>query len=109
MICRRLEREGYIVKAVENGLKGLKYLKSHKPDLILCDLMMPVMDGREFLKAVRQTDNGKNLPVIVLTAVGSELAEADSLELGATDFVNKTSSFDVLLARIRKALEVKTP
>jgi DNA-binding response OmpR family regulator len=73
----------------------------------LCDLMMPNMDGREFLKRVRSNPSARTLPIIILTAVDSDDNEVDLLDLGATDFVSKTDSTSVMLSRIRNALQAK--
>ena len=69
MYAFKLEREGYEVKSVANGLKGIELVKNWKPHLILLDLMMPEMSGEEMLEKVRGTDTGSNLKVIVLTNI----------------------------------------
>jgi type IV pilus assembly protein PilB len=66
-----LSREAYEVIEAENGLDGLNKLYQHTPDLVLCDLMMPVMDGREFLLKIRGNADTRTIPVVMLTAANS--------------------------------------
>lgn len=99
-----LQKEMYEVILAQNGREGLELLFSARPSLILCDLMMPQMDGREFLKRIRGNPGARALPVIILTAVDSDDNEIDLLDLGATDFVSKTDSTDVMLSRVRNVL-----
>ena len=99
-----LQREMYDVVMAANGREGLDLLFDTKPNLILCDLMMPKMDGREFLKKVRSNPGSRVVPIIILTAVDSDDNEIDLLDLGATDFVSKTDSTDVMLSRVRHVL-----
>jgi signal transduction histidine kinase/DNA-binding response OmpR family regulator len=68
MICRQLTKAGWQVLEAENGLKALEVLQTHQPGVILLDLMMPEMDGFEFLRELRQQAQWRSLPVIVLTA-----------------------------------------
>src|SRR5258708_788202 len=75
MLQRTLEREGWQVDQAQNGKVGLAKLDASVPALILLDLMMPEMDGFEFLEALRRRENGNRVPVIVITA--KDLTEAD--------------------------------
>ncbi|MDX2213829.1 MAG: PAS domain S-box protein [Oculatellaceae cyanobacterium bins.114] len=79
MFRRILEKEGWIVLEAENGQIGLDQVASHHPDLILLDLMMPKMDGFEFISVLRQTPQWRSLPIIVVTAM--DLTPADYLHL----------------------------
>ena len=65
-----LQEAGFAVRKAENGAQGLDMVKADKPDVILLDLMMPVMDGKTMLRKLREMPQGKTLPVIVLTNAG---------------------------------------
>jgi DNA-binding response OmpR family regulator len=97
-----LERAGFRVRAERTGPGGLAALAAARPDLLLLDLMLPGVDGLEILRAVRAAD--ANLPVIILTALGSETDVVRGLDLGANDYVTKPFSVEELLARVRAAL-----
>lgn len=99
-----LEKEMYDVIEAKNGLEGLELVYEKYPQIILCDLMMPVMDGKDFLLRLKKNSKTAHIPVVMLTAADGETNEIDLLQLGATDFISKTSSSNVMLTRIRKAL-----
>lgn len=103
MIVRKaLEKAGYEVKTAENGKEGLKILKKVTPDLIISDIIMPEMDGFEFLKAIR-----KKLPLVPFTflTVKSELDDySKGYELGATDYLTKPFDVDILLKKVKKRI-----
>ncbi|MDA0988834.1 MAG: response regulator [Chloroflexi bacterium] len=80
---------------------------TQKPELILLDVMMPVMDGFQVLKKLKANDDTKEIPVIMLTAKSQERDVVTGLESGAEDYVIKPFSFPELLARINGALEKK--
>ncbi|MBM4457416.1 MAG: response regulator transcription factor [Chloroflexi bacterium] len=96
-----LEREGYRVLAAYNGEEGLAMARAAKPDLVLLDVMMPVMDG---LQCVRTLRAESAVPVIMLTARGEEVDRVLGLELGADDYVVKPFGMRELVARIRAQL-----
>lgn len=85
-----LERGGYNVETASNGLVGLKQLKSFQPDLVLLDIFMPVMDGREFLRNIDLSDY-PNTRIIVYSNLSDQQTETELRELGAHDFVLKSS------------------
>lgn len=97
-----LERSGYKVIVAEHGESALQQLASFAPDLIVSDVLMPVMDGRALLRHLRQADNWT--PVILLTQVGSSTERAMALEEGADDYLNKPFDPYELVARIRSVL-----
>ena len=96
-----LESEGYEVILSDNGLDGLKQAKEEGPDLILLDLMLPEMDGLSVCRALRRDSD---VPIIMLTARGTEMDKIVGLETGADDYVLKPLSLGELLARIRSLL-----
>jgi len=96
-----LEQEGYHVALASDGDEALRVARQEKPDLIILDLMMPGMDGYEFL---RRHKRERNTPVIMLTAKVDEADTILGLELGADDYVPKPFSLRVLAARVRAVL-----
>jgi len=99
-----LIHEMFEVVQAQNGQEGLQKVYECHPDVIICDLMMPVMNGKEFLQRMKSNKQTREIPIIILTAQEEEEHEIDLLELGATDFVNKSSSHKVMLSRLRKVL-----
>jgi DNA-binding response OmpR family regulator len=101
-----LKKAGYQVRTADDGHRGLAELAKARPDLLLLDLMLPGVDGLEILRQVRVADG--TLPVIVLTAMGSEEDKIKGLDLGANDYVTKPFSVAELLARVRATLRAAT-
>jgi DNA-binding response OmpR family regulator len=97
-----LERAGFHVMTAVNGTEALEKAQSHRPDLIVLDVLMPRMDGREVLRRLRRA--GLQTPTILLTQVGDALERALALEEGADDYLNKPFESHELLARIRAVL-----
>lgn len=85
----KFEAEGYTVETAENGKLGLALAESMKPDIILLDLMMPEMNGNEMLGAMRKTDWGKDIKVIILTNVGEQEIPEDVKQLGVSAIILK--------------------
>lgn len=83
-----LEREGYTVLEAENGVEGIKKWKSDKPDMLLLDVMMPVMDGWAVCREIRAESD---VPIIMLTAKGETADRVSGLEMGADDYIVKPS------------------
>jgi DNA-binding response OmpR family regulator len=96
-----LEAEGFRVVVAANGQMGLHVARQEKPDVILLDIMMPEMDGYEFLRTYRKESNA---PIILLTAKLEESDKVIGLELGADDYVTKPFGMRELLARVRSVL-----
>src|SRR6266508_4184486 len=103
-----LEIEGYEVDVVEDGTQGLaRARRGGGPDLIILDLMLPGMDGYRVLRALR--DEGRRMPVLILTARGEESDKVRGLRLGADDYVTKPFGVLELLARVEALLRRTTP
>lgn len=100
-LSAELRGRGYDTSEAENGRDGLAEVQRWRPDLILTDLAMPVMDGFAFIEAVRRTDA---TPIVVLSVRGAEQDRVRALDLGADDFVAKPFSVEELFARIRAQL-----
>ena len=92
-----LKASGYEVFTATNGFEALEQYRAQEPDLIVLDLMMPEMDGLEMLKKLRSFST---VPVIILTAKGSDIDKIKGLQLGADDYILKPFNPDELLARI---------
>ncbi len=101
-LTRSLESEGYEVESAEDGLSGFELAKSGNPDLVVLDLMLPGMDGYTILKKLRA--EGKDVPVLILTARGEEADKVFGFRLGADDYVTKPFSLSELLARVQAIL-----
>jgi len=97
-----LTRAGFQVDTVSNSEQALAKLEKYKPELIVMDVLMPRMDGRETLRRMRQA--GNLTPVILLTQVGEATERAMALEEGADDYINKPFEPHELVARIRAVL-----
>lgn len=97
-----LEYEGYEVSAACDGREGLDKASREKPDLILLDVMLPVMSGIDVCRALRS--RGVEIPIIMLTARSQEIDKVVGLEIGADDYVTKPFGVKELLARVRAHL-----
>ena len=104
-VLNNLLRPDYTVKAALNAARGLALARAeHKPDLILLDVMMPVMDGYELCQQLKNDPSTSNIPVIFITARSYEEDEKKGLALGAVDYITKPINPDITLARIRTHL-----
>ena len=97
-----LERSGFKVIKSSNGKQALENIKSQSPDIVVMDVLMPVMDGRQALRQLRNEENW--IPVILLTQIGESTERAMALEEGADDYLNKPFDPHELVARIRAVL-----
>ena len=102
-LAAMLENAGYSVRTARDGIVAFGAIRSKRPDLILLDVMMPLMDGFKVCEEIRKRD--RDLPIVFLTAKDADEDQVRGLEVGADDFVSKSSDSSVLLVRIRKALE----
>ena len=102
-----LEIEGYEVVVVEDGTQGLARARDAGPDLIILDLMLPGLDGYRVLRALR--DEGRRMPILILTARGEESDKVRGLRLGADDYVTKPFGVLELLARVEALLRRTAP
>src|SRR6476661_9337115 len=101
-LTRSLESEGYEVESAEDGVRGFELAKTCNPDLVVLDLMLPGMDGYSILKKLRA--DGKDVPILILTARGEEADKVFGFRLGADDYVTKPFSLSELLARVQAIL-----
>ena len=106
VVRRALERDGWIVSEADNGRTALESLALATPDLILLDLMMPEMDGFEFVAELRRTESGRSIPVVVVTA--KEITAEDRARLNGQVrriFYKGSFSREELTAELRRVLE----
>lgn len=95
---------GFEAKGFENGKEAFEALKDEQPDLILLDVMMPEMDGIEFLRKVKSSSVFCDIPIIMATAKGSEYDKVKSLDMGADDYLVKPFGMMEMISRIKAVL-----
>jgi DNA-binding response OmpR family regulator len=100
-----LTMEKYEVLEAANGAEAMALLKRIIPDLIITDLLMPTMDGFDFIKAVRQNPNYKNVPILVFSATPAHTSEKKVLELGANAYLKKPSTLENLVSSVNKLIK----
>ena len=101
ILRHKLEREGYAVLSAQDGVKGLDLLLKERPDLVLLDVLLPMMDGWETCRRIRQLSD---VPIILITCLSEEHDKVRGLELGADDYITKPFGLMELVARVRAAL-----
>ncbi|MDQ3555457.1 MAG: response regulator, partial [Gemmatimonadota bacterium] len=107
IIDARLTSRGYRVSKAMNGQEALDQVHANPPHLILCDVMMPVMDGYEVSRRIKGDDSLPYIPIILVTARDSTQDKIDGLDAGADDYLTKPVNFPELEARVRSMLRVK--
>lgn len=103
----KLLKNSYKVKVATNGQKALDIAKESPPDLILLDVMMPIMDGYETCRRIKQDEDLKDIPVIFLTARSETEDENKGFQLGAVDYIIKPISAPILMSRVKTHLSLK--
>jgi DNA-binding response OmpR family regulator len=96
-----LEKNGFRVLTAADGQSALTIARREKPDLIILDLMLPHIDGREVCRILRRESD---VPIIMLTALSEEIDQVTGLEIGADDYITKPFSVRALVARVRALL-----
>jgi DNA-binding response OmpR family regulator len=108
LLKRRLEKAGFSVETSKNGQDGLNKARTIKPDLIILDIMLPIMDGYKICQMLKFDENYKKIPIILLSARNQEEDRAIGLQTGADFYLAKSSATDFwqdLLAKITQLLE----
>jgi CheY-like chemotaxis protein len=109
-LSKLLELEGYEVVTAGDGLEALDRMRERQPDLILLDLLMPRMDGVQFLAAVRKEKRYDGLPILLVTGQHDSRLQAKAMDLGVQEYLFKTATpFTKLLALIQKHLGLPGP
>lgn len=101
-----LEEEGYHITLAEDGRSALAMIEQSPPDLVLLDVMMPVMDGYEVTRIMREKTDLPFIPILLITAY-DQPSVVQGLDIGADDFIRKPVEVDELLARVRSLLRLK--
>lgn len=104
LIKYNLKSEGYSILTAVTGEQAIKIAKQSRPDLMVLDLMLPGIDGLEVTKYLKNNEQTKDMPIVMLTAKGEESDIVTGLELGANDYISKPFSPRELQARIRAIL-----
>lgn len=109
-LCKvNLEYEGYRVIEAGDGLEGLKVLKAEDPDVVLLDVMMPRMDGWEFMRKAKEDEATALIPIILLTAKADDSSQMQGWGEGIIDFVSKPFNPVILAKHVQKALSDRDP
>jgi len=109
-VCRLiLERYGHVVETDTSPMAVLARMATDVPDVLITDLMMPLLDGIELTRKIRGLPAGQGLPIIVLTARGEESDQDRAMEAGATLFLTKPVSSGALTAAVNDALAAAHP
>jgi CheY-like chemotaxis protein len=104
ILSRRLGRRGYVVVFAMDGEQGVEMARSEKPDIILMDMSLPVMDGWEATRRVKSDDAMRNVPVIGLTAHAMSGDREKALQAGCDDYDTKPVELDRLIEKIERLL-----
>lgn len=104
-----LQQRGYTVIQAGDGVAALKAVFEHKPDLVLLDVQLPVMDGVSVLATLKANPDTKKIPIIVITTIGREKDRDILLRGGADDFISKPITGPVLVAKVEKLLAASEP
>ena len=100
-----LELEGYAVLAAKNGKIGMELAQKFLPDLIICDVLMPEMDGRNVLSLIKGTSQISEIPFIFSSSVSEKFDKTTALKLGADDYMLKPFSLEVLLKSAQRCMQ----
>ena len=104
VVSNILESEGYRIDKAKNGMEALRLALREKPDLIITDFLMPVMDGVTLIKRLKSQLATRYIPIIMLTAKDEEDAEVEVIDAGADDYLTKPVNAQKLLVRIKRLL-----
>lgn len=105
ILVRYLERESYRVVEASDGMEALKVYQETRPDMILLDAVMPVLDGFECCSRLQKLPNGDHVPVLIITALEDRESVDRAYEVGASDYVTKPIHWAVLRQRVRRLLD----
>jgi DNA-binding response OmpR family regulator len=103
-----LQKEGFDVVACSDGRTALSLVEDEKPDLIILDIMMPLLDGMEVLRQIRSRRGTARVPVIMLTAKTASVTVDEARQLWVSDYVMKPFDPEKLVLKVKKALKMPT-
>jgi DNA-binding response OmpR family regulator len=109
MLKNILETQGYAVSLAQNGKTALEILHTSHPDAIISDVMIPVMDGYEFCRTVKNDERYRHIPVILLTMLTDSRDVIYAMVSGADNFITKPYQGEYLVSRLKKILIQKKP
>src|SRR5688500_2393121 len=107
LLFQALDGAGFRVLVATNGQLALNAIPDALPDLILLDVMMPILDGFETCRRLKQNEVTQDIPVIFMTALAEPVDEVKGLELGAVDYITKPIKIETVLARVRTHLSLR--
>lgn len=102
-----LEGRGFFVLCAYGGMAGFELVKNNLPDVVILDITMPDMDGRDVLVKIKQDQATKAIPVIILTGRGEQYDRSYGIELGADEYIPKPYDSSILLRQVNSILEKK--
>lgn len=105
MLCKALKKQGYDVIEAINGSEGVDLFRHHRPDMVLLDVLMPVMNGFEACQMMRELDPERSVPVIMLTGLDDVSSVDRAFDVGATDFITKPINWTLFAQRVRYAIK----
>ena len=105
LVGKILELDGYKVSAAWNGIEAIQSVMQHMPDLAVLDVMMPDMNGFELCRKLRQPPLNASMPIIILTAMNSEIERHHALEAGANDIWSKPFDMELFRRRIGELMK----
>jgi two-component system phosphate regulon response regulator PhoB len=104
LIQFHVEREGFAARVIPSGRLALDSIRRQKPDLVVLDLMLPDLGGLDVCRKLKQSDDTRTIPIMIVSAKGEESDIVSGIELGADDYVTKPFSPKVLMARLKNIL-----
>ena len=104
LLRKQLESQGYEVTVAHNGLDGLVQIERALPDVIVCDMNMPELDGVGFVRAIKAKDETRKIPVIFLTASNDPRHMVDGINVGARFYLTKPFEMNELIWKIQRVL-----
>ena len=104
LLRKQLESSGFHVTVAKNGLEGLMKLEQGAPDVIVCDMNMPELDGIGFVRAIKSMNETRKIPVIFLTASSDPRHMVDGINVGARFYLTKPFDMNELIGKINRVL-----
>ncbi len=105
LLSKILEMEGYQVTTAQDAMEALKLVEQKKPDLAILDVMMPEMNGYELCRKIRLLPFGRELPIVMLTAMSSDRERTQALEAGANDIWTKPFEMNLFRQRVGELIK----
>ncbi len=109
LLSCQIKSMGFAIISANNGMEGVEKAIEEKPDLIIMDILMPGMDGREATRMIRTNPKTKDIPIIVLTVLFRHLDQESCIEAGCNDYIVKPFRFKVLQEKIRTLISASSP